>query len=195
MKWKKARWLPKARWWNFLCPPYGHVAMRPCAQQPRLEHLVHSLLANTDFPKSEHIMSLIFFMVKVYEVKCSELLSGLLTQSSGQIVFWSPWGSTMWSLYPEQHLWSPGQAGHHAKPPDSNLLWRWLSCTGTQFLGSFEFDWQNDSWSLIGCQTSTGSLCLLDSWTRDCRVKTQHNMSFTVLLNIATDACPLNKIR
>ena len=29
-----------------------HVAMWPCGQQPRLEHLVHSLLANTDFPKS-----------------------------------------------------------------------------------------------------------------------------------------------
>ena len=41
----------------------------------------------------------------------------------------------------------------------------------------------------------TGGLCLLDSWTRDCRVKTQHNMSFTVLLNTATDGCPLNKIR
>ena len=35
-------------------------------------------------------MSLIFFMVKVYEVKCSELLSGLLTQSSGQTVFGHP---------------------------------------------------------------------------------------------------------
>ena len=48
---KKARWLQEVRWWNFLCPPCGHVAMRPCGQQPRLEHLVNSLLANTDFPK------------------------------------------------------------------------------------------------------------------------------------------------
>ena len=26
--------------------------MWPCGQQPILEHLLHSLLANTDFPKS-----------------------------------------------------------------------------------------------------------------------------------------------
>ena len=37
---------------TFLGPPCGHVAMRPSGQQPRLEHLAHSLLANTDFPKS-----------------------------------------------------------------------------------------------------------------------------------------------
>ena len=35
-------------------------------------------------------MSLIFFMVKVYEVKCSELLPGLLTQSSRKIVSGHP---------------------------------------------------------------------------------------------------------
>ena len=46
-------------------------------------------------------MSLIFFMVKVYEVKCSELLPELLTQFSGQIVSGHPEeAETMWSEVP-----------------------------------------------------------------------------------------------